>query len=207
MKVFIPKAVFAVLLSLFVIGCGGPTDQVIVQAIKNDILKEKGTTLDQSYDKSISLQTGAIYGSSGGMSLDQRIEKMKFLSSAKFNQAFMDWMVNSGYITEKGERTSYEIKGSLTEKGLEYINSTQSVIKTNTGRKFCFFDQEINILEKKKNEDGSYSVRYSISYVPIDAPHVKGIDLSSVDLSKLTGREQVVRLIKNNGIWVSKRFI
>lgn len=207
MKLFIPKAVFAVLLALLVIGCAGPTDTVIVQAIKNGIIEEKKTTYAQNYDLSIELQMGAIYGSNGGMSLDQRIEKMKFLSSAKFKEDFMDWMVNNGYITENGERTSYEIRGSLTEKGLEYINSTQSVIKTNTGSKFCFFDQEINILEKKKNDDGSYTVRYSISYVPIDAPHVKGIDLSSVDPSKLTGREHVARLSKQNGIWVSKKSI
>ncbi|MBN8547231.1 MAG: hypothetical protein J0L60_13950 [Ignavibacteria bacterium] len=207
MKLFIPKAFFAVLLSLFVIACGGPADPVIVQAIKNDMIEEKKTTYAQNYDLSIELQMGAIYGSNGGMNLDQRIEKMKFLSSAKFKQDFMDWMVNNGYIIEKGERTSYEIRGSLTEKGLEYINSTQSVIKTNTGRKFCFYDQEINILEKKKNEDDSYTVRYSIRYVPIDAPHAKGIDLSSVDPSKLTGREHVAKLTKNNGIWVIKRFI
>ncbi len=207
MKVHIPIELFAVLLSLFVIGCGGPADPVIVQAIKNDIIEEKKTTFAQNYNLSIELQLGVIYGSNGGMNLDQRIEKMKFLSSAKFKQDFMDWMVNNGIITVEGKRTSYEISGSLTEKGLEYIKSTKSVIKTNTGSKFCFFDQEITILEKNKNDDGSYSVRYSINYVPIDAPHVKGTDLSAVDLSKLTRREHIVRLSKKNGIWVLKRFV
>ncbi len=204
---FILKGIFPVMLSLLLIGCGGPADPVIVQAIKNDIIEEKKTTFAQNYDLSIQLQMGAIYGSSGGMNLGKRIEKLKFLSSAKFREDFMDWMINNGYITVKGNRSSYEIRGSLTGKGLEYIKSTQSVIKTNTGNKFCFFDQDITILEKKKNDDGSYSVRYSINYVPIDAPHVKGVNLSAVDLAKLSGREHVVRLTKNNGIWTLKRFI
>lgn len=207
MKVFAPKVIFTILLSLFIIGCGGPADPVIVQAIKNDIIEEKKTTFAQNYDLSIQLQMGAIYGSSGGMNLDQRIEKIKFLSSAKFKEEFMDWMINNGYITVDGNRTSYEVRGSLTEKGLEYIKSTQSVIQTNTGSKFCFFDQDIAILEKKKNDDGSYSVRYSINYVPIDAPHVKGVNLSSVNLTKLSGKEHLVILTKNNGIWTLKRFI
>lgn len=207
MKVFAPKVIFTILLSLFIIGCGGPADPVIVQAIKNDIIEEKKTTFAQNYDLSIQLQMGAIYGSSGGMNLDQRIEKIKFLSSAKFKVEFMDWMINNGYITVDGNRTSYEVRGSLTEKGLEYIKSTQSVIQTNTGSKFCFFDQDITILEKKKNDDGSYSVRYSINYVPIDAPHVKGVNLSSVNLTKLSGKEHLVILTKNNGIWTLKRFI
>lgn len=206
MKNVIPKVIFPVLLALFVIGCGGPADPVIIQVIKNEMIEEKKTTYAQNYDLSISLELGAIYGSSGGMNLDQRIEKIKFLSSALFKEEFMDWMISNGYVTVDGKRTSYEIRGSLTEKGLEYIKSTQSVIQTNTGSKFCFFDQEITILEKKKNDDDSYTIRYSINYVPIDAPHVKGVNISAVNLSKLSGREHLVRLTKNNGIWVLKRF-
>ncbi len=207
MNVFILKGIFPVMLSLLLIGCGGPADPVIVQAIKNQMMEEKKSTYAHNYDLAIDLQVGAIYGSSGGMNLGKRIEKLKFLSSAKFREDFMDWMINNGYITVKGNRSSYEIRGSLTGKGLEYIKSTQSVIKTNTGNKFCFFDQDITILEKKNNDDGSYSVRYSINYVPIDAPHVKGVNISAVDLAKLSGREHIVRLTKNNGIWVLKRFI
>lgn len=207
MKLFIPQAMFPALLSLFVIGCGGPADPVIVQAIKNDIIEEKKTTYDRHYDLSIQLQRGAIYGSNDGMNLDQKIEKIRIMSSAKFKESFIDWLINENMITVDGAKSSSQIRGTFTQKGEEYMKSTASVFSSNTGYRFCFFDQEINILEKKKNEDDSYTVRYSIKYVPIDDPHVKGTDLSSVDLSKLQGREHIARLIKNNGKWILKRFI
>lgn len=206
MKKYLFIISMTVMLSLVFIACGSTSDRELAQAIKEDMIKEKGTSLDQSYDMSVLVETAAIYGSSGGMELDQRIEKLKFLSSAKFRQQFIDWLLSNGYIEAAGERDQDEIRGTFTEKGIEYFKSTNSVIEKNTGYHFCFFDQEVKIIEKKKNDDGAYVVKYSIERTPVNAPHVTAVDLPAVDKNE-SERTTTVFMIKTDGKWQLKRFI
>lgn len=206
MKVYILKFILFVVISHFLFGCGGPTDPVIVEAIKNEMIKEKKTIYSLSDDLSILLQRGAIYGSSGGIDLDEKVEKIRVMSSAKFKESFVDWLIKGNYVTVSGDRSSSQFQGNLTQKGEDYLETSNFVVESRTGSRFCFFEQEINVIEKKKFDDDSYIVKYTINYVPIKAPHVTGTDISMVDFSKLKEAVYLVKVVKRNGIWNIKRF-